>query len=65
MDLSHAVWKKSSQSETDGQSVEIADLPGGYVALRDSRSPQGPALVFTPAEWEAFVGGVRDGEFDL
>jgi len=65
MDLSSAVWKKSSRSSADAQSVEVAELSGGYVAVRDSRTPDGPALVFTPSEWEAFVGGVRDGEFDL
>jgi len=65
MDLSQAVWKRSSRSGSEGQRVEVADLPGGFVAVRDSESPEGPALIFTPAEWEAFVGGVRDGEFDL
>jgi hypothetical protein len=37
----------------------------GVVAVRDSKDPAGPALVFTPAEWDAFVGGAKDGEFDL
>jgi len=35
------------------------------IMLRDPKDPGGPTLVFTPAEWEAFVAGVRDGEFDL
>jgi hypothetical protein len=35
------------------------------ITLRDGSDPDGPTLVFTPAEWEAFVAGVRDGEFDL
>jgi hypothetical protein len=35
------------------------------VAVRDSKNPDGPKLVFTPSEWKAFLGGVRTGEFDL
>jgi hypothetical protein len=34
------------------------------VAVRDSKNQRGPVLVFTPAEWAAFVAGVKDGEFD-
>jgi len=43
--------------------VEIADLSDGQVAMRNSRFPDGPALVFTSAEWHAFVGGAKDGQF--
>jgi hypothetical protein len=43
--------------------VEIAGLTAGRVAIRDSRHPDGPALIFTHAEWAAFLRGVRDGEF--
>lgn len=65
VDLSQAVWRKSAHSD-GGQSVEVAtNLPGGCIAVRDGSDPSGPALIFTPAEWEAFVGGVQDGEFDL
>ena len=35
------------------------------ITMRDSDHPEGPVLTFTPAEWDAFVAGVRDGEFDL
>jgi hypothetical protein len=35
------------------------------VAVRDSKDPDGPRLIFTPAEWETFTAGVRDGEFEL
>jgi hypothetical protein len=65
VDLSQAIWRTSSRSDTDGQSVEVATNIPGIIAVRDSRDPEGPALIFTPAEWEAFVGGVNDGEFDL
>ncbi|MGH3871078.1 MAG: DUF397 domain-containing protein [Pseudonocardiaceae bacterium] len=63
-DLSHATWCKSSRSNGggDGACVEVAELPG-RVAMRDSKDPAGPVLAFTGAEWRAFVGGVRTGEF--
>jgi hypothetical protein len=65
VDLSQAVWRRSARSDGTGQSVEVATgLADGYVAVRDSSDPDGPALIFTPAEWEAFVGGAQDGEFD-
>jgi hypothetical protein len=44
--------------------VEVAFV-GEAVAVRDSKNPQGPALVFTRAEWDAFLRGTKDGEFDL
>ena len=57
-------WIKSSYSgPTGGNCVEVAFLADGDVAVRNSRHPDGPALVFTTAEWEAFLGGARDGEF--
>jgi hypothetical protein len=43
--------------------VEVAFLPSGEVAMRNSRDPGGPALVFTRPEWDAFLGGAGDGEF--
>ncbi|MEU4407451.1 DUF397 domain-containing protein [Streptosporangium sp. NPDC023963] len=65
MDLSAAVWRKSSHSsDNGGQCVEVAANLPGVVAVRDSKDPQGPKLLFTPAEWRAFVGGVKIGEFD-
>jgi hypothetical protein len=65
MDLSRAEWRKSTRSGSSGDCVEVADNLPGVVAVRDSKNPTGPALVFTPDEWAAFIGGVRDGEFDI
>jgi len=58
--LHNATWRKSSHSNPSGNCVEAADLPGG-VALRDSRFPDGPALVVTSATWDAFLAGVKRG----
>jgi hypothetical protein len=65
MDLSHAVWRKSTRSGSSGNCVEVADNLPGVVAVRDSKDPAGSALTFTPDEWKAFVGGAKDGEFDI
>jgi hypothetical protein len=66
MDLSHAEWRKSTRSQGGSANcVEVAELPGGGRAVRDSKNPSGPVLKFTPGEWDAFIGGVKDGEFDL
>jgi hypothetical protein len=48
--------------ETEAGSKEDSDY---VITMRDGKDPSGPKLVFTPAEWEAFVLGVKDGEFDL
>ncbi|MBX6389517.1 MAG: DUF397 domain-containing protein [Frankia sp.] len=63
-DLSPANWRKSSYSSYHGQCVEVAFLDQGTVAVRDSRDPAGPRLLFTAAEWSAFLAGAKDGEFD-
>jgi hypothetical protein len=57
-------WLKSSLSYANGNCVEVTSLPGGEVGVRNSRDSTGPVLWFTPAEWHAFLGGVRNGEFD-
>jgi Domain of unknown function (DUF397) len=57
-------WTKSSLSFSNGNCVEVASMADGGVAVRDSKHPDGPVLRFTPGEWDAFVGGVRNGEFD-
>lgn len=56
-------WVKSSYSGNNGDCVEVAVLPGGGRALRDSKHPGGPALTFTADEFSAFVRGTANGEF--
>ena len=62
-DLTGAVWRKSARSAGQGQCVEVATNLPGIVAVRDTKDPNGPELVFTDSEWRAFIGGVIDGEF--
>ena len=63
LDLSNAVWHKSTRSGMNG-CVEVAFIDGGRVAFRDSKDRQGPGLVFSPVDWQAFVVGGRDREFE-
>jgi Domain of unknown function (DUF397) len=57
-------WTKSSLSHANGNCVEVADLPGGQVGMRDSKDVSGPVLLLAPEEWRAFLRGARNGEFD-
>jgi Domain of unknown function (DUF397) len=57
-------WFKSSLSFSNGNCVEVANLSEGQIGVRDSKNPEGPVLRFTHDEWHAFIGGVRNGEFD-
>ncbi|HEU5157776.1 MAG TPA: DUF397 domain-containing protein [Streptosporangiaceae bacterium] len=58
------VWHKSRCSSPQGECVEMARLASGDVAIRNSRHPDGSALIYTRAEIEAFILGVKDGDFD-
>ena len=62
--LQHVSWQKSQRSNSQGNCVEMARLPDGAVAVRNSRFPNGPALIYTPAEIEALILGTKDGDFD-
>ena len=62
--LAGVTWRKSKHSGCVGNCVEAAALDSGEVALRNSRDPNGPALIFTRDEMAAFLAGAKDGEFD-
>jgi Domain of unknown function (DUF397) len=62
--LSHVSWFKSQHSNPSGNCVEVACLPSGEIAMRNSRFPGGPVLLYTQAEIAAFLQGAKDGEFD-
>jgi hypothetical protein len=58
-------WKKSTKSGTNGGNcVEVRQVDA-TVQVRDSKDPSGPVLRFTREEWDAFLGGAKNGEFDL
>lgn len=57
-------WRKSSYSPNEDNCVEVAELPEGGMAVRDSKRPELGYLSFTAGEWDAFVKGAKDGEFD-
>lgn len=61
LDLSNADWRSGSQGRGD---VQIAFVEG-FIAMRNSGKPESPSLIFSPAEWRAFVINAREGEFDL
>jgi hypothetical protein len=63
-ELRRVRWGKSRRSSAQGNCVETARLSDGEVAVRNSRHPSGPALIFTQAEARAFLEGVKDGDFD-
>ncbi|MGX1778570.1 DUF397 domain-containing protein [Nocardia brasiliensis] len=62
--LSDAYWRKSSYSAGEGECVEARLLSDGQIAVRDSKDPVSPVLSFSPAAWDSFTMGVRDGQFD-
>lgn len=65
IDLTNALWRKSTRSgDNGGACVEVADNLDSAVAVRDSKDPAGPALLFEPTAWTRFVVGSKDGMFD-
>jgi Domain of unknown function (DUF397) len=62
--LADAEWQSSQHGDRGAARVEMAVLPGGAIAMRNSRHPGGPALIYTHAEIEAFIAGAKDGDFD-
>jgi hypothetical protein len=65
MDLSRAEWRKASRSSSNGGNcVEVARNLRGAVAIRDSKNPEGPGLVFSPADWQRFTASIKAGRHD-
>ena len=62
--LEVTTWQKSRYSNSQGNCVEMAKLSDGQIGVRNSRHPDGPALIYTRAEIEALLKGAKDGEFD-
>jgi hypothetical protein len=63
-DLAGAHWCKSSLSSPQGNCVEFAGLPGGQIAMRNSRHPDGPALIFTKGQLRDLIDALKSGDFD-
>ncbi|MFF3073652.1 DUF397 domain-containing protein [Kitasatospora sp. NPDC057936] len=64
LDLSSARWVKSSHSGGGGQCIEVAPGFTGVMPVRDSKDPNGPALIFPAAAWQSFITAIRAGGFD-
>ncbi len=62
--LAGVCWQKSRHSNSQGACVELAGLPGGDIAIRNSRDPGGAVLFYTKAEIRALIEGVKEGDFD-
>jgi hypothetical protein len=64
-DLSRAVWRKSTRSSADNECVEVARNLTDVVAVRDSKDPDGPKLIFSRSKWNEFTARVKNGGLDL
>jgi hypothetical protein len=62
--LSEITWVAPRHGDLEESCAEMASLPGGSVAMRNSGDPDGPALIYTHAEMVAFIAGAKDGDFD-
>ncbi|TDQ49221.1 DUF397 domain-containing protein [Actinorugispora endophytica] len=63
-ELGDIAWQKSRRSNSIGNCVEMAKLSDGSIAMRNSRFPEGPALIYTQGEIDALILGAKDGDFD-
>ncbi|MEU5677015.1 DUF397 domain-containing protein [Streptomyces mutabilis] len=63
-EITGVTWLKARASVGAGECIEVAKLREGGVAMRNSRHPDGPALIFTEAEVRAFLDGAKGSEFD-
>ena len=63
--IQDAAWRKPWSGSNGGACLEAAKLPGGRVAVRQSTDPTGPALIFEPAEIQAFLAGAKEGLADF
>ncbi|WP_067694285.1 DUF397 domain-containing protein [Nocardia jejuensis] len=62
-ELLQLIWFKADRSLANSQCVEVAHVSGRRIAMRDSKDPGGPMLVFEPDQWENFLAGARDNQF--
>ncbi|MGH3327810.1 MAG: DUF397 domain-containing protein [Streptomycetales bacterium] len=62
--LAEVLWTKSRRSNPSGNCVEMARLPSGAIAVRNSRHPDGEVLVYTAPQIREFIRGLKDGDFD-
>ncbi len=65
IDLSRAAWQKSTYSNNGGACVEVASNLPGIIAVRDSKDPGGPVLIFPLHEWQSFAKGMKAAQSSL